>query len=318
MPRPSLLIRAKWHRYRSEGSHDGVLRAGMQGHTHRSSLVGLSFREGLGMAELSSWPYTSPRNLRWERDVPEDCKKWPFRVGLRRGVLRRFESLPYELDELTLVQRALGSVVDMRAAGPTLLHSWIQIRRADGDSWDTIGQMLGVKRQTAQERFGRRLTSYRMSRRAADELWVSVQVARDRAVSAAIASEIEMDWDGWRPREARGGPTYRRKLPDGSWPLARDQHDIAVLCRVLGSIEEELAWLVAEARARGVTWESLSGVFGVRGRQAVERRFGKPVGVILENAAYAADRRYQFVTRNGYEPEIDRPFINLPEKGLCL
>jgi hypothetical protein len=208
------------------------------------------------MAELS-WPYSSPSDQRWDRDVPKGCRKWPFRRGLRRGALKPFERSPLSgmpsgpdgvlrvLDSAASMQmlrlpsgqdgvlRILDSMLSMQAAGPTLLHRWIETRRKEGDSWGAIAKALGVARQTAHEQFNRPApTGMPTLANAARQLWTSVQVARDQAVSTATGNEIEASWDGWRPR-ASGLHTYQE--PSDGWPpSARDQDDVAVLHRVLG------------------------------------------------------------------------------------
>jgi hypothetical protein len=292
------------------------------------------------MAELR-WPYSSPSDQRWDRDVPKGCSKWPFRRGLRRGALRPFERSPLSvmpsgpdsllgaLDSMDSMQplrlpsgqlgvlRVLDSMLSMRAAGPFLLYRWIEARHREGDSWGAIAKALGVARQTAYERFNRPVpTGMPSLADAAGHLWASVQVARDQALSAAIGNETAASWDGWRPRKS-GLHTYQ-KPSDGWPPPARDQDDIAVLHRVLGSIEEEAAWLIAEARVEGATWASLGRRFGVRHRQAIHKRFHDPVAAILADASNMADRRREFLAKYGFDRVPDRPCILLPEKGLCL
>jgi hypothetical protein len=277
------------------------------------------------MAELS-WPYSSPSDQQWYRDVPRDCGKWPFRFGLLRGVVQVSGRLPSEPDGISGrlpsgpdgVLRALRSMVSMQLAGPALLHRWIQARREQGDSWGSIAQVLGVARQTAHERFTRPAPSGPYDHaNAANQLWASVQVARDQAVGALVATPggvLEGSWDGWRPSRASSRLRARRSL-DGWPPPPRDQDDLAVLCRILGCIEEELAWLVAEARARGVTWVLLSKEFKVR-RQAIYKRFHEPVAAILTEASKASARRVmlQFPYHGS---SLHRPRLPLPNRG-CI
>jgi hypothetical protein len=262
------------------------------------------------MAELS-WPYSSPSDQTWYRDVASDCRKRPFRLGLRRGVLLRSKRLPSGLDG---VLTAFDSMASMQATGSALLHRWVQARHEEGDSWGTIAQVLGVTRQTAYERFSR--PAPYGAANAAKQLWVSVQVARDQAVSAAVGMGMEASWNGWRPRRPSGVHRYGRSV-DGWPPPPRDQDDIAVLRRVLGCVDEEFAWLVGEARARGASWVLLSGAFGTT-RQATHKRFHELAAVILAEASKAADRQREFALKHGFTRALDRPCLLLPEKGLCL
>jgi hypothetical protein len=235
-------------------------------------------------------------------------------VWLDRDVLQPVELRP----GLDGVLKALDSMVAMQTTGPVLLHRWIETRHDAGESWSTLAHALRVARQTAHERFNRPAPRMPSLAGTSRQLWAGVQVARDQAVSAAMRSENDAspatwDWDGWRPQAA--GP-YQKPSDDDGWPPPRDLDDLVVLRRVLGSIEEELPWLVAEARARGASWAALSRVFRVR-RQAVHKRFKASATALLADASHAANRRREFVLKYGFDRVPERPCIFL-ERELCL
>jgi hypothetical protein len=148
------------------------------------------------------------------------------------------------------VLRVFDAMASLQETGPALLHRWVQARRKEGDSWDSIAQVFGIKRQTAHGRFGG--PPPYGSAHAANQLWASVQVARDMAVSVAVGTvgeRMKASWNGWHPRPTSGIHQYSYS-EDGWPPPARDEDDIAVLFRVLACIDEEFAWLVSEARVR--------------------------------------------------------------------
>jgi hypothetical protein len=269
------------------------------------------------MADLA-WPYSSPADNAdaWYRDVPEDCRKWPFRMGLRRGF--RFESTQPR-PGLDGVLRTLESIASIHAVGPTLLHHWIEHAHEQGDSWGAIAQALGVARQTAYERFRGPAPPAMTSRiMVASLLWASTQTGRDLVFQTPLGYKNgELGW--MDPRAATRLRTYRREsLLSIWWPLPRNRGDIAVLRRVLGSLDEETAWLAAEARARGATWATLSGVFGIK-RQAMHKRFQEPIAIILEEAAKTRERRRKVMAERGFDPgPPQRPCLLLPQRDLCL
>ena len=51
----------------------------------------------------------------------------------------------------------LGAVVNARESLERAVALYVQAARGDGASWADIGDVLGVSRQAARERFGKRL-----------------------------------------------------------------------------------------------------------------------------------------------------------------
>jgi hypothetical protein len=163
------------------------------------------------------------------------------------------------------VLEALRLMASMRRAGPIVMHHWIANARDHAVSWGAIARQLGVRRQTAHERFSR------PAREAQDlplrAFSASVQVARGLA-SQPYADPEEDPW-------ALPKSGLWNRLPP------RDEVDLGALERVVVAVEEELAWLVAEARCLGMTWEALGQALGEVSRQATHKRFGVPVSMIL-------------------------------------
>jgi hypothetical protein len=163
------------------------------------------------------------------------------------------------------VLEALRMMISMQRAGPIVMHHWIATAREHAVSWGAIARQLGVRRQTAHERYSRPAREvHDLPLRAFS---ASVQVARDLA-SQPYTHPGEDPW-----ALAQSGLWDR--LPP------RDQIDLAALNEVLIAVEEELAWLVAEARCRGMTWGVVGQVLGEVSRQAAHKRFGAPVSKIL-------------------------------------
>ena len=170
-------------------------------------------------------------------------------AGLRNGVLE-----------------ALRLMVEMQRAGPTVMHRWVVTARDHAVSWGAIAKQLGVRRQTAHERYSR------PAREVGDlptrALSASVQVGRGNACLPYGSHPGEDPW---------------ALAQSGQWGRVppRDQVDLAALTRVLIAVEEELAWLVAEGRCRGMTWTAVGQALGEVSRQAAHKRFGAPVSMIL-------------------------------------
>ncbi|MEV0384301.1 Clp protease N-terminal domain-containing protein [Nonomuraea sp. NPDC050643] len=64
-----------------------------------------------------------------------------------------------DADALTRLTVAEGVLSDMQGVGDRLLGYLVELARAEGCSWADIGDHLGISRQAAQQRFGRRWSS---------------------------------------------------------------------------------------------------------------------------------------------------------------
>ncbi|SEH01592.1 Clp amino terminal domain-containing protein, pathogenicity island component [Nonomuraea solani] len=62
-------------------------------------------------------------------------------------------------DALTRLTVAEGVLSDLQGVGDRLLGYLVELARADGCSWSDIGDHLGISRQAAQQRYGRRWSS---------------------------------------------------------------------------------------------------------------------------------------------------------------
>ncbi|MEV0614584.1 Clp protease N-terminal domain-containing protein [Nonomuraea sp. NPDC050404] len=64
-----------------------------------------------------------------------------------------------DADALTRLDVAEGVLSDLQGIGDRLLGYLVELARADGCSWSDIGDHLGISRQAAQQRYGRRWSS---------------------------------------------------------------------------------------------------------------------------------------------------------------
>ncbi|WP_043624046.1 Clp protease N-terminal domain-containing protein [Nonomuraea candida] len=64
-----------------------------------------------------------------------------------------------DADALTRLTVAEGVLADLRGVGDRLLGYLVELARAEGCSWSDIGDHLGISRQAAQQRYGRRWSS---------------------------------------------------------------------------------------------------------------------------------------------------------------
>ena len=190
-----------------------------------------------------------------------------FRFGVRRGLL--WPSLKSEGSRCrwTVGAGSLRLMVSMRRAGPIVMHHWIATARGATRfrGAPSPGNSASAE-QTAHERFSRPAREVQGSPLRAFS--ASVQVAR------GLASQpyADPDEDPWALPQSG----LWNRLPP------RDEVDLGALDRVVVAVEEELAWLVAEARCRGgMTWEALGQALGEVSRQAAQKRFGGPVSMIL-------------------------------------
>ncbi|MEU6718901.1 Clp protease N-terminal domain-containing protein [Nonomuraea sp. NPDC046802] len=62
-------------------------------------------------------------------------------------------------DPLTRLTAAEGVLADLQGVGDRLLGYLVELARAEGCSWSDIGDRLGISRQAAQQRYGRRWSS---------------------------------------------------------------------------------------------------------------------------------------------------------------
>ncbi|MEV4170514.1 Clp protease N-terminal domain-containing protein [Nonomuraea sp. NPDC049709] len=62
-------------------------------------------------------------------------------------------------DALTRLTVAEGVLSDLQGIGDRLLGYLVELARAEGCSWSDIGDHLGISRQAAQQRYGRRWSS---------------------------------------------------------------------------------------------------------------------------------------------------------------
>ncbi|MFC5824997.1 Clp protease N-terminal domain-containing protein [Nonomuraea insulae] len=62
-------------------------------------------------------------------------------------------------DALTRLTVAEGVLSDLQGLGDRLLGYLVELARAEGCSWSDIGDHLGISRQAAQQRYGRRWSS---------------------------------------------------------------------------------------------------------------------------------------------------------------
>lgn len=65
------------------------------------------------------------------------------------AVIRKLKSLKNPLNRLRAMQELL-------AHDAALIEEWVQEARDEGETWDKIGDALGITRQSAWERFGKR------------------------------------------------------------------------------------------------------------------------------------------------------------------
>ncbi|GAA1637892.1 Clp protease N-terminal domain-containing protein [Nonomuraea maheshkhaliensis] len=64
-----------------------------------------------------------------------------------------------DADPLTRLTVAEGVLSDLQGIGDRLLGYLVELARAEGCSWSDIGDHLGISRQAAQQRYGRRWSS---------------------------------------------------------------------------------------------------------------------------------------------------------------
>ncbi|GAA3648276.1 Clp protease N-terminal domain-containing protein [Nonomuraea antimicrobica] len=64
-----------------------------------------------------------------------------------------------DADALTRLSVAEGVLSDLQGIGDRLLGYLVELARAEGCSWSDIGDHLGISRQAAQQRYGRRWSS---------------------------------------------------------------------------------------------------------------------------------------------------------------
>jgi len=221
------------------------------------------------------WPHSSPSDPRWRFNVPADgTYDQPFRMGLRRGVLEQLRLRGVHHQQgLDLVLQAIRSLAAMQRTGPALTHQWVHAARHHEASWSAIAAALRISKQTAHQRFTRPAAA--TDPLSSQALWASVQVARD------------LHADTWsRPPGADPNPWWS-ELKGAWWPWGsprnppRDLADLAVLRLVLVCTQQELAWLVAEARFQGVEWRVIGRALGGVSRQAAHKQFCTPVRAIL-------------------------------------
>lgn len=91
-------------------------------------------------------------------------------------------------DPLALVRRAADAD---RAAG-ALLHRSVAAARSGGHSWQAIGDVLGLTRQAAQQRFGKDETPATPGGADAEERWLGPVTAFDEMDELALAGRL-----GW-------------------------------------------------------------------------------------------------------------------------
>ena len=215
----------------------------------------------------SAWPFASCSDRYWHRNIPRDVPDRAFRFGVRRGLVEALALQEIELaDGRNGVLEALRAMAALQRTGPILLHHWVAIARGHRVSWGAIARQIGVRRQTAHERYSRPLRD--------------VQDIPNRALSTSVQVARDLAREPWEPRY---GENPWSMAESGLWDRLppRDQADLAALNRVILSVEEELAWLVAEARCRGATWAAVGQALGEISRQAVHKRFGAHLSTIL-------------------------------------
>ncbi|GAA4985727.1 hypothetical protein HD597_011088 [Nonomuraea thailandensis] len=64
-----------------------------------------------------------------------------------------------DTDALTRLTVAEGVLSDLQKVGDRLLGYLVELARAEGSSWADVGDHLGISRQAAQQRYGRRWSS---------------------------------------------------------------------------------------------------------------------------------------------------------------
>lgn len=124
-------------------------------------------------------------------------------------------------DALTLVRRAAEAD---RVAG-ALLHRSVAAARSGGHSWQAIGEVLGLTRQAAQQRFGK---DEEPASAGPEERWLGPVTAFDEMEELAIAGRL-----GWhtvgagllRHRVVRTGTQWEHKRIVWSGSLARYARD---------------------------------------------------------------------------------------------
>ncbi len=118
-----------------------------------------------------------------------------------------------------------------------LLREAIDGARAAGHSWDTIGRLLGVSRQAAQQRFGNNLGAVddlsmpgRPARKmltpltAFDEMLVLEREGRRGWHSidyGTLYHLVEASPWQWQHRRVPWGAPHRKRLPDEGWELIK-------------------------------------------------------------------------------------------------